>query len=74
MNTDLLHRALTPARYAALHDAARAEAARLRNEAIGAAFDGLVRLGRRGRAALAARLMSWLRRPQALARSGGPAR
>ena len=70
MTHELLHQRLTPAQYEALKDAARARAVELRGEAFGAAWQWLLRQGRRGGSALAA---TW-RPPQAVARNGGPAR
>jgi hypothetical protein len=65
-----LHRRLTPAQYAALQDEARACATRLRNEAIGDAWERLLRMTRRTGAALVAAC----RRLQVVVRTGAPAR
>jgi hypothetical protein len=73
MNTEALHRRLSPTEYAALRDAARAEAVRLRNLAIATAWDALGRRLRRAGAALTTPPPA-PRQPPGVARSGAPAR
>jgi hypothetical protein len=73
MNTEALHRRLSPAEYAALRDAARSEAVRLRNLAIATAWDALVRRLRRASAVLVTPPPA-SRQSSGVARSGAPAR
>jgi hypothetical protein len=74
MHTAPLHRRLTATQYAALQDAAHADAARLRDAAIAAACSAAAARLRRAGAALLARVRAGVRQPSAVARSGAPAR
>jgi len=73
MNTEALHRRLSPTEYAALRDTARTEAVRLRNLAIASAWSVLVSWLRRAGAARVASSPG-PRQPAGVARSGVPAR